>query len=613
MVKQTRLGAQKQQTGRRVVFFIFIFAVATIVAWYLEKEYEIVKYLKEIQTTLTSNMSDINPVRGTVYDRNLKQLAVTMERVSVYVRTREIRSIPETVKLLGSVLSLDEQNLQDELESGPLRIWISEDITQKQEVFLKEKKMPGVYLQKNERRFYPNGFHAAHIIGYVENNIGLAGVEYYFDRLLANRKLEQRNTQKSSADLTDLALTIDLKIQVILEDLVNKIGSAYGADRVTSYIMESRTGEVVAGAQIPGFDPNSFTGYSKKVLENAFLIPLLIPDKFRLFLRDAALLNANKQAGIAQTSWSLSPQDLNLGGQLRLWEKLDLGKRLKLDFGSFESEADTWKKRETRVFPPKQMFGLAPEYAKPLNLLTAFAFLLNGGRSVRPFVVKKEAVNGIERDTLSQDEQYDLNRLFGSQSNKRASGTEYFQDEIQVYTSPSNQMSKYTMMFARIPAGTSELFMLTVVESMMSGPHKNGEKTMIPMEQIVDKRVERISVLQQVAKSVADVVEPERRSDVNYPLKKDVVTGYYSGDNNREKPAHLLGVMPDLQGLSLRKSLRLLQGIRMKITFKGTGRVVLQTPNPGTPLRDVSECELILERAEDMKFENISHELSKEN
>ena len=613
MVKQTRLGAQQHKTGRRVVFFILTIVIVTSVGWYFEKEYEIVKYLKEIQATLTSNLSDINPVRGTVYDRNLKQLAVTMERVSVYVRTREIRSIPETVQLLGSVLSLDEQKLQDQLESGPLRIWIAEDITQQQEVLLKEKKMPGVYLQKNEQRFYPNGFHAAHIIGYVENNIGLAGVEYYFDRLLANRKIEQRNTQKYSADLTDLALTIDLKIQVILEDLVNKIGVAYGAERVASYIMESRTGEIVAGAQIPGFDPNAFTGYSKKVLENWFLVPLLIPDKFRLFLRDAALLNANKQAGIAQTSWSLSPQALNLGGQLRLWEKLNLGKKLELDFGSFESETATWKNRELRVLPPKQMFGLAPEYAKPLNLLTAFAFLLNGGRSVHPFVVKKEAVNGGKRDTLSQNEQYDLNRFFGSQSDKTASGAEYFQDEIQVYTLPSNQISKYTMMFTRIPAGANELFMLTVVESMLSGPHKKGEKTMISMEQIVDQRVERISVLQQVAKSVADVVEPEPRGDGNYPLQKDVVTGFYGEDHNREKTTQLFGVMPDLQGLSLRKSLRMLQGIRMKITFRGTGRVVLQTPNPGTPLRDVSECELVLERVEDMEFEKISHDLSKEN
>ncbi len=611
MAKQTRLGAQKQKTGRRVVVFILII-VATSVAWYLDKEYEIVKYLKEIQTTLTGSISDINPVRGTVYDRNLKQLAVTMERVSVYVRTREIRSIPETVQLLGSVLSLDEQKLQDQLESGPLRIWIAEDITQQQEVLLKEKKMPGVYLQKNQRRFYPNGFHAAHIIGYVENNIGLAGVEYYFDRLLANRQVE-RNSEKHSADLTDLALTIDLKIQVILEDLVNKIGAAYGAVRVASYIMDSRTGEVVAGAQLPGFDPNSFTGYSKKVLENFFLVPLLIPDKFRLFLRDAALLNANKQAGIAYTSWSLSPQDLNLGGQLRLWEKLDLNKRLELDFGSFESEADTWKNREVRVLPEKQLFGLAPEYATPLNLLTAFAFLLNGGRPVHPFVVKKEATDGVKRDTLPQDEQYDLNRFFGSQANKTTSGSEYFQDEIQVYTSPSNQISKYTMMFTRIPAGTSELFMLTVAESILTGPHKKGEKTMIPMEQIVDKRIERISVLQQVAKSVADVVEPELRGEANYPLKEDVIASYFGEDPHRENTIQLFGVMPDLQGLSLRKSLRMLQGVRIKITFRGTGKVVLQTPNPGTPLRNISECELILERSEDMEFEKISHDLTKEN
>ena len=63
--------------------------------------------------------------------------------------------------------------------------------------------------------------------------------------------------------------------------------------------------------------------------------------------------------------------------------------------------------------------------------------------------------------------------------------------------------------------------------------------------------------------------------------------------------------MPDLEGLSLRKSLQLLQGHNVKIRFRGTGRVVSQKPLPGTLLQGISECILTLEKVEDMKFQKM--------
>ena len=162
----------------------------------LEQYYAITTWIKELLHTIQITFSESGSARGTIYDRNLKQLAVTQERVSVYVRTREIDSIQETALRLSELLALDRRKLEDQLESGVLRLWVAKDISQEQELAVKDLQLPGVYLQREEKRYYPNEFRAAHLIGSVENGIGLSGVEYYYDRLLAKRKLKQEKEQQ---------------------------------------------------------------------------------------------------------------------------------------------------------------------------------------------------------------------------------------------------------------------------------------------------------------------------------------------------------------------------------------------------------------------------------
>ena len=117
--------------------------------------------------------------------------------------------------------------------------------------------------------------------------------------------------------------------------------------------------------------------------------------------------------------------------------------------------------------------------------------------------------------------------------------------------------------------------------------------------------------MQQVAKSVADVVEPEFLGEGNYQLEQGVNASMTDTRGKRPKAAPALSIMPDLGGLSLRKSLRLLQGIKIKINIQGTGRVVSQKPHPGAPLRGIKECFLVLEKDENMKLEKLSKELLK--
>ena len=322
MVKKSRLRTQKQKKGRRVILYLVIFLVLGAGVHQLEQYYGITTYLKGALSAIQKTFHQSGFVRGTLYDRNLRQLAVTLERVSVYVKTREIDSIKETATHLSEVLVMDTDRLEDQLESGALRLWIAKDISQQQEISIKNLHLPGVYLQRDEKRSYPNDYKAAHIIGYVENGIGLSGVEYYYDRLLAGRKIKQQEKKQTFSDTPDLVLTIDLKIQDILEDLVRDIGDSEQAEKVTGYLLESGTGEVIGGANLSGFDPNAFAKYSPEQMENMFFVPLCIPSKFRLFLRDATMLRAENMEGVIPTAWSLSPDSADLAGQLRMWEWL---------------------------------------------------------------------------------------------------------------------------------------------------------------------------------------------------------------------------------------------------------------------------------------------------
>lgn len=613
---------QKPKKGRRVILYLLIFVVLGAVGHQLEQYYGITTYLKEVLHTINKTFSQSGPVRGTFYDRNLKQLAVTLERVSVYVRTREIDSIQETATHLSGVLAMDKDKLEDQLESGVLRLWIAKDISQEQEVSIKNLQLPGVYLQRDEKRYYPNDFKVAHFVGYVENGIGLSGVEYYYDRLLASRKLEQREEKQALSNALDLVLTIDLKIQDILESLVRDISKSEQAEQVSAYLLESGTGEIIGGASLPGFNPNTFAKYSPEQMENMFLIPLSIPSKFRLFLRDATVLHAHSMDGVVPSAWSLAPENNDLGSQLRLWEWLGLEEQAETDFHVSAQPGKKEANQQKPAIASTAYFGFVSESATPLSLLTTYSILLNKGKKIRPFVVKKilDQETGVEMlfsgkadtggplDSWSDAESDIIKSLFRSQARQAESNTYFFRDDILAIVDHGGrrQFLVNDLVFVTIPAGSTDLNMLIVVQRPPRGLSKENSEKEKTIEQIVEEKVEMISVLQQIGKSVADVVEPENGAEDNYQGKNRLATELTGLAEKVDKDKTGAGVMPDIKGLSLRKSLRLLQGLNLKLNIQGTGKVIGQKPLPGASLKGVAECELILENQENIAPEILS-------
>jgi cell division protein FtsI (penicillin-binding protein 3) len=616
---QSRPRVQNRQRVRRVFLYVLLLAGAALVVWLLDQRFGVLSFIREVIGSTTFETTASFP-RGTIYDRNLKQIAVTLDRVSVYARKQELASIPATVKVLGEILSLDEKEMQQQLENSSLRVWLADGISLEQEIAIKSKRLSGVYLQRQEKRFYPNGAQAAHLIGYAENSIGLTGIELYYDRLLASRK-RQNEEQKRLNSPQDLVLTLDLKIQDILDKLLEDIAKLYKVHQAIAYVMEGRTGEVIGGSQLPGFDPNNFTKYSQEVLGNRFIMPVLLPDKFRSFLRDVALLHGQDSQTTIRLPWSLRSSDGNLGNQLRLWDWLGLNDKPLADFHLSMQPGEKLESDQHPVLPPSPFLEMVPEHATPFNILTAISALQNEGERVRPFAVKKNVGDETGVD-IPQNEKlagersgdkgfinfYESSELFRSQARLGTASAYFFRDEIpvKVLKGAKQQLMINEMLLVTIPAGGLDLNLLVMVEREPDGPHPKNVKKTMALEQIVEEKVERISVLQQVAKTVADVVEPESAEDGNYQGEKDQSSVTLKVGDVKDKTLPKLEKMPDLKGQSLRKSLRLLQGVYLKISIRGTGKVVSQKPAPGTPLKGVSECTLILGKSEDVVPEKLT-------
>jgi cell division protein FtsI (penicillin-binding protein 3) len=609
MIKKSRLRTQKKKGGRRVILYLVTFFVLGVVGYQLEQYYGITSSIKEVLHNIKNTFTLNGPARGTFYDRNLKQLAVTLDRVSVYARTREIESIQETAVQLSQVLTLDKDILEEQLKSGGLRHWIAKDISQEQEGAVKSLQLPGVHLQRDPKRYYPNDFQAAHIIGYVENGIGLSGVEFYYDRLLAGKKLEELEEKQRLGDSLDLVLSVDLKIQSILEDIVKDVARIQQAEKVTAYLLESRTGEIIGGANLPGFNPNTFTKYSQEQTENMFLVPLYVPAKMRLFLRDAITLHAQEKGELLSSAWSLVPDYTDLGSKLRFWEWLGLEDVSETDFYVPGKSTKSAGNQQKPVVALTMDFGVVPEFATPLSLLTTYSVLLNNGKKIHPFVVKKILDNktgvevlltgneesGIQSKGWSDAEDERLESLFRSQATKGASGTYYFRDEALVSVEGNGQRHFLIndLLFVTIPAGNNDLNMLIVIQRPPQGVPGDESEVKDSVEKIIEEKAVRISIFQQIAKSVADVVEPEIGDEDNYQAVA-LSAGVSGSEKITEKEKNTPVIMPDLKGLSLRKSLRLLQGINLELHIQGTGRVVEQKPTPGSSLKGITECVLIL-------------------
>ncbi len=244
-----------------VYSIIFLFTIqifhSTFLAHLAQKQHE--------------HLITIDPKRGTIYDRNLRPMAINLPVYSVYVNARSINihhNKEEIVSNLSRILSIPPSEISKKLEKNKYFIWIKRKVPQEIYVKLKALKLPGVGFIKESKRFYPNQSLAAHLIGFagIDNN-GLDGLERDYDKFLKGkegrsvilrdarqRELLLEKDYIAPVDGLDVVLTIDETIQFIAERALDKMYQKYNAKGASIIVMDPTTGEILAFANRPTYN-----------------------------------------------------------------------------------------------------------------------------------------------------------------------------------------------------------------------------------------------------------------------------------------------------------------------------------------------------------------------
>ena len=183
--------------------------------------------------------------RAMVVDRNGEILAISLPTAGLYANPREMMDTDEAARKLKSVLpSLDLEVARARLASEKQFVYLARHITPNEHLAINNLGIPGIYFQATERRRYPQGRVAAHVMGGVDVDArGVAGVERAFDERLRSNP-------------APLKLSIDVRVQAAMRDELSQSMAEFHAIGACGIVMDVHTGEVIAMVSLPDFDAN---------------------------------------------------------------------------------------------------------------------------------------------------------------------------------------------------------------------------------------------------------------------------------------------------------------------------------------------------------------------
>ncbi|MGC1618108.1 MAG: penicillin-binding protein [Candidatus Acidiferrum sp.] len=248
--------------GVAFLWMAAVFGRLTYLQLFLHSEY-LARALRQQQRTI-----EITPERGAIYDRNKRPLAMSIPVDSAFAVPAEIADENLAARLLSGVVDVPEEVLEERFESSKSFVWISRKLPPEKAEAITALNLKGVYLQKENQRFYPKRDLAAHVLGFVDvDEKGLGGIEYELDSLIRGESgkivvmedAKKRWFDASQAKLNngaDVVLTLDEEIQYVAERELNAAIAQTHAIAGTAVVMNPDNGEILALANWPTFNPN---------------------------------------------------------------------------------------------------------------------------------------------------------------------------------------------------------------------------------------------------------------------------------------------------------------------------------------------------------------------
>jgi cell division protein FtsI (penicillin-binding protein 3) len=250
--------AAMAMTRSRLIYALGAFAVVFAVLF--GRLVEVTMLREGAERKVAHVATDVSYYRADIVDRNGEILATDLQAASLYADARVIWDPAETAHALRNVVpGLDQAAIEKKLATRQAFVWIKRNLPPSQQDAVKRLGIPGLYFKGEPRRVYPNGRTAAHALGYVNvDNHGLAGVERGAEETI----LDKRNR----GGLVELSL--DLRVQHALQDELANAMATFRGRGASGIVLDVNTGEILALSSLPDFDPNEPGQASKDALFN---------------------------------------------------------------------------------------------------------------------------------------------------------------------------------------------------------------------------------------------------------------------------------------------------------------------------------------------------------
>ncbi len=234
-------------------------------------------YFAETALTEYRYQVTLRPPRGEIYDRNGLLLATNAIEYEIGISPVLIYDREGTAEKLSEAMGLPLEELEEEMASPQQYVQLARNAPATVGQKVLELDLDGVVVTPTPRRYYPHGTLCSHVIGFVAlDDTGYYGIEGYYDDILQG-KVEVDDQSRIPFEATggegwrsgsDLYLTIDSEIQYLAETTLAEALVEHGAVSGTIIVLQPQTGEILAMASLPTFDPNQFTTTDDSLFEN---------------------------------------------------------------------------------------------------------------------------------------------------------------------------------------------------------------------------------------------------------------------------------------------------------------------------------------------------------
>ena len=591
----------------------------------------------------------VQSTRGAILDRSGRELAVSTMTKSLYVDPNHVKEPQVLASELAPLIGLSEQQILDDIAEGGGFQWVKHHLGQDEyeavRKLMKEKEYTDCLNFIDEaKRYYPNDILAANVLGFVgTEDKGLDGVEQALDGILKGEVEEEYlQTDRSSRPILSsiftkqkkykgdycktVTLTIDSSIQFMVEQELDRAMAENGPQAITCIVMDPKTGEVLAMAGRPSYNPNKFWDYSPESWKNRAVSFIYEPGStFKAMVAGAALqenvVSPNQVfvdpgyvmvSGRRIQNWSgesfgtvtftdVVKQSLNTGfAQVGLSlgaEKLtEYAKRF--GFGE-QTGIDLPGEEYGLLFNPEDMrdsdiatMSIGQSIAvTPLQLVTAMSAVANDGVLLKPHIVKD--IKNADGTTYLQNERTEVRRVLESSTDKTLMGLL----EQVVATGGGHKAAvkgyriagktgtaqkiredgagyldgRYIASFCGFaPVEDPRVTVLVIIDDPTLGSYYGGQIA-APVAGRIFAQLMRYLHIEPTSDTMLDIEAVQHAQERPKPKK------VYQGEVPNGKV-----VMPDFIGISLREAARKAADSGLKFVGEGSGVAVQQSIEPNT-------------------------------